>query len=337
MQPNQQDPYQPPTAPPSPASAPPQVTGYAGANVPDFLGLEPLPEPKPPRSKKKLLIILGIILLTISIIGGSVYWLLIGSKNHPYNILNTALSNLMNTPYVKRSSTSVHGHKVTTLDISSDLSLIRKPKSSIIFNIRENNEDILRGEQVVLSETDSVTKIAKTYDQSSLVLDRVKVQMGQWYDTSLFNTSSILGSGFGRYINTPLGFVLLGVFDENERQKLVNFIKSNRPYEILDFQERIIDGVRTGVFSVKVHDDVMMKLIDMGKNIVGATGKDYVYSSVGNGAKVEIHVDLDARLLRKTILTLSPTRGGLPRNQTVVYDYPPLMSVVDPRQIEEVR
>ncbi len=329
MQPNQQNPYQQPAAPPSP-------TGYAGSNVPDFLQLDPLPEPKAPRSKKKMVAVVLSILILLGLAGGSVgYWQ--WQQGEPERQFYATLDSMLQVNHVARVYTvSLNGDELMSGTAKTDLSKPSQPRSHISYETIYADDELtekaqkLKGEVVVSDSKDFYTRFDAIPDAN----DAGQVVLHQWYKASIGDNkfvSEVINPN--EAINTTFGNVVTGNYDNEKRAQLMEYMKSQRPYRVLERHNEDIDNRPTRAYIVEVDSQKLGKLNKEVAEMLGvAVPFPFNFTSTNDPKKMKMTmwIDNNTGRLVKVIEQYKDTETQNVRVSTVNYSYPDSVTITLP-------
>lgn len=340
MQPNQQDNN-------NWQNQPPADGGYVsptGANVPEYLHMEPVADLNARRPKKRKLITVAIAIISTVILGAAVFGIVIWLQGASERRFYQALDSLMQTAYVARNistTTSVgddffQQSRSATIDAQSDFSNPAKPMSSYSYKYSYESNDTTRQEStkekaaadvVVLDESRYMTRF-KEYSR----LTTKNIQIGTWYEISASNddyTKQLFDPGSLRNsINSSIGVVFMGTFDDNKRRSMIDSIQKNKVYTINQTHTEKIQDHSYSVYTVTVN---VAKFLEASKILYGFSVGDQPTGIDTSSNEIEIWIDEKTNLIVKTITkTRMQNLNNLSTNTTTQYRYSEKISITIP-------
>ncbi len=341
MQPNEPNPDKPSTLPvpdstvPSPSSPQPQSL-YT--NTPDYLGLQPIAEPQPPKSRKKPLFIIIATLLLIGAVAGALFywqWMQGASERRFY----TALDKLMQTSYVTREydvTNKTTDTKALT-KVSSDFSNPAEAKSDIAYTVSyDTTKSSIKGENIVLSSNEFLTR----YENATPDTIPKGTVANQWYrvaESATQNTTvnyDLRDFGTRVTFNSPLGLVLTGQFNSQVRTELMSFIKNNAVYRIANTQSEKINNKQSTVYEVQLDVDLLNKLNEQAKKATGLTQSLVMTKSQQSNAVLKFVIDDTSESLSSVLYTIGESTPTFQKN--IAFTYSSKITVSSPANIKDL-
>jgi hypothetical protein len=244
MQPNEQEPTQPPATPPvqpgayppaTPASppaptpaAPPQTppgTIAPSFTTPDFFQLDPITDPFiVKKNKLRLIIVLVSILLTISAVVVTIMYL--QNTRSDQDDFYDAIVNNLNTRSISRTYELITDNKIAKVAANTDFEGgWTGVKSNLKYNING-------------SDCDQVFATGVFYLKCSTIsepLSRAGIGIGQWYKHSMSDQSGVSiydELDLGGLITSPYDILPIGMLDDAQKDNILEYIKKNEIYTI---------------------------------------------------------------------------------------------------------
>lgn len=238
MQPNQQD------------SSYTQGSSLPSSNVPDFMQLNTQSRPNGNNKKKGLLVIIAVALVVCSVIAVSVIGFF--KSETPEQQFYQALESLMQTSYLSRT---IRINNLDTIVINSDFSNLSSPRSKATYesliNIRTApnatpKQTKLKGDVVVTGKVSYAARI--TSDVPPWI---VNTKSNRWYKAAPSNYQPD-PLGLHDTINNPLNQVLVGNFKDQDRQQIIDFMKSSEVYTVKYVHSESVKGKKYFVYDTKI-------------------------------------------------------------------------------------
>ena len=255
MQPNQQNP-----SPQNPTPTPSGQPGQSYPVVPDYLGLEPIPEPKPAKPPKKRIYIVAAIAIAALIVGLVGYLLISMQQSGPERRLTAMLETMLSQQYVLREHrVGIDDTIITSNTVESDLSNPKIPSSSIkhfsAVNDVNGTKQELRGD-IVLRGDQRYARFAAIPD----IFKLKNTELNTWYSTTDLPESQkvvkSIANNLQNTLNTPLGLIVIGEFDDALKAQIMNDISSLQPYVIQKDGTDTVDGE-----AMTIRDNRLRKLV----------------------------------------------------------------------------
>jgi hypothetical protein len=237
-------PIEPSQTPTTPSSQ------QAPSNIPEYLHMEPIPDPaigQAKKRKKKIIIVIAV-LVTVLIAGvvAGIVWVMGAPERQFY----TMLDNMMNMNNVSREFTS--GSTFAAL-VESDTT---KPATQISFDAKVQKQET-RGDIVTVNSDYFTARLAKT---STKELPN-NASINTWYKVaeptaaSVSKTSVVMDPFNLRVVLNPLfDNVIIGHFDQATRQQTIDFMKTNKVYAIKSYKADKLNGQDVSVYTVDINN-----------------------------------------------------------------------------------
>ncbi len=318
MQPNDQN--------QQPLALQPTQNGYvspSGADVPEYLHMDPIVE-KPKRSKKKLFMGIGAILALLLIGGGGYgYWWWV--KTEPERKFYQALEYSMTAKYAERGYIATSKDSATKIDISvrSDFSNVYSPASSLSYSLALSGATL--SADIVTSK--SMGTFGRLIQRPDDRLNK-NVQNDQWYNLSAGGSTVFDPLGLAAALNSPAGIVPTGGFVKQKRDQILSDIKEKQVYRIQSHKQE--KGYTT--YEVQFNKQELGKVL---QGIAAAYGvKNSATLTVDNvdGQGVFIVNDKTNHFSRISYVTKVGEQPSLTWNLTI--NYPESLTVNEPENVK---
>ena len=330
MQPNQQNP-----SPQNPTPTPSGQPGQSYPVVPDYLGLEPIPEPKPAKPPKKRIYIVAAIAIAALIVGLVGYLLISMQQSGPERRLTAMLETMLSQQYVLREHrVGIDDTIITSNTVESDLSNPKIPSSSIkhfsAVNDVNGTKQELRGD-IVLRGDQRYARFAAIPD----IFKLKNTELNTWYSTTDLPESQkvvkSIANNLQNTLNTPLGLIVIGEFDDALKAQIMNDISSLQPYVIQKDGTDTVDGEAMTILDIKID---LHKIGEINSNIAKSLGLNdtsipYASINAGTMGEVSVWIDRDNRL-RKLVLQEDEAGAGNIVTDTTSYSYPESLKIEIP-------
>ena len=330
MQPNQQNP-----SPQNPTPTPSGQPGQSYPVVPDYLGLEPIPEPKPAKPPKKRIYIVAAIAIAALIVGLVGYLLISMQQSGPERRLTAMLETMLSQQYVLREHrVGIDDTIITSNTVESDLSNPKIPSSSIkhfsAVNDVNGTKQELRGD-IVLRGDQRYARFAAIPD----IFKLKNTELNTWYSTTDLPESQkvvkSIANNLQNTLNTPLGLIVIGEFDDALKAQIMNDISSLQPYVIQKDGTDTVDGEAMTILDIKID---LHKIGEINSNIAKSLGLNdtsipYASINAGTMGEVSVWIDRDNRL-RKIVLQEDEAGAGNIVTDTTSYSYPESLKIEIP-------
>lgn len=300
-------------------------TPQSNPNVPDFLQLDPIPDPAEQKHKKNKVVLIIFSILLVMMAGVAVLaattWLQGESERRFY----TMLDKLMQASYIERAITIENEIKDKKYPSSeqieikavSDFSNPATPKSKFTYDYyaRDSEKSVaVSGETVVENSSEFATKFEK------YTIPRVDdIRTGQWYRVSSRERETYDPSWLIDLVNTTQTNVICGNFSDNQRQDLLGFIVTNNIYSIDNFKTEEFDGKEYTVYTVKLDYKQIAKLNEKLKDSYKLTSVQSLSDEVST---LEVWVDNNTNLPYKIQEHIKLDDINLTASMTAIYSFP---------------
>lgn len=245
-------------------------------------------ENKPKKSRRIINVMIAVLFIAAIGVGGVVLWQRSQSEStstQPQEServiarerLEKAIENNFQTRYIQQVYTQITdstGTGVIKFDTLSDFSDPSNPKSYIRYDARSGEDDnvvLNAGEIIVVDKKEFFAKVTQSAspDESN---SATRPALNRWYQvTSTDNNTAVLLDPMSVRLglNSPMGEMPVGNFNETSRQDLMQFIRENNVYSIKNS-----DGVTEGGGKMTRYDiDANASQInELNKKIANVTG-----------------------------------------------------------------
>lgn len=303
-------------------------------NVPEYLHLDPIPEPKAPQSKKKIILILTAIALVVLLAASAAAaWLYMSGE--PERRLYTALENSMKVGYVtQKIVTKVSDEGDAMFETSYNLSDPAQPKAHSIFTMNSENVSV-NGEIIIPDATHYYVKFSKipTGSLSKGVVTE------QWYKATKSNLAKapvlIKSINFDRLNQAIFGNIIFGKLNDSAIAVLMEYIKNNDVYVIDD---STVDG-RQAVYSLTLnsqHIGNLNKLLTEQLNVQLPSIYEQMIKNKATQSKHTLFIDIETNKISQIIQTATDEKTKETATITTSYSFPSTYSVKIPQDAKEV-
>lgn len=328
MQPNQQ--YPPQNTPPV------QGDGYvspSGSNVPEFLHLDPIPDPRQQKTKKRPLVIVCIIAATLLLLGVAVavwYWNQGAYERRFYEVLD----NMLKTSYISREyNVKVNDSESVLASSATDYSNVSSPKTRIEYtahprglSVGGESNPALSGEIVAINDS----FVARLSQAPKSLLPK-GAELNKWYTIKnpTVNTKTVTAAVFDflklrRLFNTIYGLVPIANISKEQRAEIIDFMKLHKVYTI----DAATGDSGTTMYTISINSKAFSMLNDKIAEVLKIPAADLIYQP----ADYALHILVDDNSASiKEITQKSKTEGGRPSvtiKQT--YAYPSKIDIERP-------
>lgn len=334
MQPNNQNPYQQnPT--PSPADTPPQVTGYAGANVPEYLKLEPFHEPETRRSKKKLLILVAMLLgLAVSLFG-YLWWSKYETERMFYVGLEKVLS--VDSITVKTTLKSDVAKSLLEIETKSDKTEDGQRQS---IHFKQSQEYPVRNSYIMADTQGQIIR-----DIEGRVVTRLTgypalfslgdYKLNEWYQPrsddidfwSMYDPLLLRQTGSDSFNVLPITNQPV-----KDPKRVTEFIEKNSTYVVKEVTSRNINGVEIFMYEILTTERKVAALKD---EIAKLSNKSLTESALSTSADVPIRFEASVNKKSRMLDELWFVNADNDKTSIEVkFDYPGRYDVEMPKSID---
>lgn len=352
MQPNQQDTNNSQGQPPVPGG----YVSPTGANVPEYLHMEPVADPvvAAQKRKKKKLIVLAIVLIVVMLatIGAAIYWYM--QHNDPQARLYRALERQMQTSYMSRTydtkdSVGSENEKKSSYKAETDLSDPVNPKSRGSFtesgyvNGNKSDKYIISTEEIM---TKFPTSVFRFTDQTITSVARPLRTTGKWYEYSYLLNRNDTSRKEIQYdldgqidlseINTAQGIVLSGNLHREQRDSLMAYIKKNETYPITDTQTVSIDGSAAVQYTIKIDRKKINELNNEAKSLLGLQYFLKLSTDSSPDESLRLLVDNKTDRIVKMVYSYAYPYSNRKFERSMMLSYPSALSIAEPSGVDYV-
>lgn len=263
MQPNQSDPNSQ------------NMTTSSGANIPEYLHMDPIVDPSigAKKAKRRFVVVLLVLSLLIAL-AATLYWLFV--LNSPEQRFYKALENALQTSYVTRQyeiiSKNGLGTETTNMKVDSDVSQPLAPKTNVIdYSYAKTSQD--GSTQRIKGKTTIVG------DQQALAISeeatKTNTPLNVWNLKTLNNITD-LSNGLAQVesmpvLNSSQGLIVTGNFSGDQRANLIAEIKSQAVYTIVSTKKEAENGGSRTVYTVHFDSDKLNQLNKTVARMIGSS------------------------------------------------------------------
>ncbi len=337
----------------------PAPNGYVsptGANVPEYLHMEPVADPvvtTQKRKKKKLIVLVTALLLAIlTVTGAAVYWYM--QYNDPQARLYRALEKQMQISYMSRmydtkDSVSSENEIKSSYKAETDLSDPVNPKSRGSFTesgyVNGNKSD-----QYTISTEEIMTKfptsVFRFTNQTSASVVRPLRTTGKWYEYSYLLNKNDTSRKEIQYdldgqidlseINSVQGIVLSGNLSSGQRDSLMAYIKKNKTYPIVDSQTISIDGSAAMQYTIKIDRKKINELNNEAKSLLGLQYFLKLSTDSSPDESLRLLVDNKTDKIVKIVYSYAYPYSDRKFERSMTLGYPSALSIAEPSGVDYV-
>lgn len=323
MQPNQPDLGLQNTAAPS------------GANVPEYLHLDPIVDPavEAKKAKRRLFFVMIVAILIITAATAS-YWFLVA--NSPKERLYRALEQSLVANYVTKQYTIVvkgaQGIETTTMKVNSDLSQPSNPKTSVEDYIYKRTNSYEPGRsidgRVVIVGDQQATAVS----QNSM---KTNETLNTWSLKTLANTAelsySLADVESMPVLNSSQGIIVMGNFTNDQRISLMNEIKTQAIYTIVD-SSTINDNNRSQTEYTILIDSSKLNQLNKSVARLLSMGQVLTHNNQRWSNQEILKLTVDNKTDKITKLYYAAGTEGKSNSvaKTITFTYPPALNITLP-------
>jgi hypothetical protein len=299
--------------------------------VPDYLQLDPVTgQPQKSSKKLKLIFIVAIIVIIVGGLGGALFvWAQGAMERNFYAAINSTLS----VNYVTRTFNSTSPTNTTSAKVTSDLTDPASPKSRFDYTFSQSvigNQPgaaiAIKGSEVVTANNLFFGRLSDTYSDSS-----EKPTLNKWVKIPDSDTTSV-GMydpfNFHTILNTFSGVVLIGNFNQDDRNQLVGFMQSNRVYSIQSSRQTSTDNNTPATeYTITIDEQ---KLMDLNKKAANLLGVDLLYDISADGVSGKVYkllVDNSTNKLTKITFNSKDQDAKNATSGTIDFSYPQKVNI----------
>ena len=248
MQPNEQEPTQPPATPsaqpggypdapvspsvPTPAAPPQTPPGTIAPSfaTPDFFQLDPIADPmlavEAKKRKKKVLIIAAIVVAVAAVMAFLGYLLLL--YNSPQERFYRVLEKQLSVPYMTEDITLKGDGISSNTSISYDFTDRQGPRYEGVFTY--SGKETLQTEEIRTGEKNHFSRILQMPVSTQKHLEGMGIKVGKWHSIPLVDIdSSILES---QYVNSHNPVLISGSLGQEDITHVIHDFKNADTYNV---------------------------------------------------------------------------------------------------------
>ncbi len=298
----------------------------SGADVPEYLHMEPVAELKPKKSKKKIIVGVLIFMLVLLFIGAGIgYWWWM--KTEPERKFYAALENLMQTEQVIRGiSIATKDGAELRVDAVTTFPHSGKPQSKFDYEysggeklpkLNLGGSIILTGGDYFFAKLDKIPNNSKTTD----------AVVGRWQKINNNDASKRLlydNQNLASKFNTSLGYIPLGNFSNSASTSLIEYAKSQRTYVVKQVEPESVDGVQTAVYTLEIDGESLESINSKVASLSGIKYESFGFSKISN-AKIWINT-VSGKIVKEDITNANKTF-----TLSITLDYSKKESIKEPQ------
>ncbi len=347
MQPNQQDNN-------NWQSRPPTNDGYissTGANIPEYLHMEPVVDPianqKRRKRKKTGITAVAILFLLLAVIGVVAYWLI--QHSDPQERFYRALESSMKVSYLNKEYNikRTAGDELTVVSIttSENLSDPAAPQSDILRKYTKTQAGQVQKKYTTQAVADRSGYSIRIKD-ASLDAFRDDLIKEKWYRVPVSSNDD----GLDQYttdnetemtINSVLGIVLTGNFNENSRASLLGYIKQNNTYDIRDSHQVDQDGKETTEYTIGIDPGRLNELNKKASEAIGIKRTFSLFAYRMPYEELKVSVDNSTDRIRSISYLGRMTKESRASDETSIWkkislSYPTKAEITLPGSVKEL-
>lgn len=321
MQPNQQDPSQQ------------NMTTSSGANIPEYLHMDPIVDPSIAAIEaKNRLVQVIVILLFIIALSAAAYFVFI--TNSPQEKFYRSLMNMTTMQAVSRNYQMVSDSKVKStlsLDIKSDFSSTTAPVSALTYDVSGLvNGGLIKGEQVLRQGPVFDSKLL----QSKAMKD-TRYSLNKWYAINTQNTSANNLSLFDTMrlredANSPFGIVSFGFSTKSQSETFIKDLKDKNVYKVGGVKSQDSNGKKYDIYSIVVDTDTLTAVTEKtAKKSKQALPKNTLSINHMN-SEMEFWVNQKNEQIEKIVFSTKPSLHNPAMNGEMLIDFATQKSISVP-------
>lgn len=313
-------------------------------NIPDYLGMEPIKEPKPPISKRKLLLAVGIPLFIVGLtLLGLVSWSWLDGE--PERRFYASIGTMLSQKHISQSYTlSLNDKTMRTTSTQTDYAESGKPKQhmkqsrTIVDN--ENTPHMFSTEVITIDEQ---TITAKFEDVPDFDKAAGTLSPGQWYELSADTPQAVMSVLNVNIATEPkaalFGDIVVGAFSDNQRQELMDFIKKGRIYDVVELRTEKLGDQDMSVFTVDYDTNGIAELNKKVATILGISSVPVQYRAMAEAKpvikRVKIWVDSTNRITQTQYRELEDDDKSTIL-ATTQFTYPETLKIERPADVKDL-
>jgi len=310
------------------------MTTSSGANIPEYLHMDPIVEQKH-NGKKNSVIVVSIVTLLFLVVGGIIAnWY--ADYISPQQTFYRALDNMLQTKYVAREFIeeyrALQSKRNVALYAETDLSVPNSPKTSMKFS-----DETTKDSKTTTKTTGKIIEIGnqRMTQLSSIFPLREDITLNQWSTRSLnldaqeFNYD-LAQVDMSASINNAQGVLAIGYFGDNQRKELIKFIQDNNVYTIESTRNDVIDNEKTYVYTIDIDREKLNKLNEKIAALIGVKRKSVINTDALADSTLELSVQVGSSKFTKLMYTTGQDSDSTSFKKTIEYSYPATLSITTP-------
>lgn len=298
MQPNQSDPNsQNMTTPP-------------GANIPEYLHMDPIVDPSigAKKAKRRFVRVIGILLFIIVLFAAAYFVFVI---NSPQEKFYKALMNTTGMQVVARSYEMISDSKVKStlsLNIKSDFSSITAPVSTLTYDVSGLIVGgSIKGEQVLKQNSVFYSKVLR-----SKAMKDTQYSLNTWYEINAQKTSANNLALFDimrlrEDANSPFGIVSFGFSSKSLSEAFVKELKDKNVYKVGGVKTQESNGKDYDLYSITVDINALTAATDGIAKKTNQTLPQKTLSMSHMNSEMEFWVNQKNEQIEKIVFSTKPS------------------------------
>ncbi len=316
-------------------------------NIPDYLGMEPIPDPEIASRKKNKITKIFTIFFTVSLVfilsvGGLIWWL---EHNSAENKLYRAIHNSMQHEYIERDYVLKFESEFVKVSkrfmVESDFSNLTMPKSKytheMSYDDGKGDNGTVTGQIISLGSSEVFGTLQESDANQDLIQPekelwyRLKLPAAdnneQWFD-QIFDSKSARTS-----LTSPLVFPIFGNYSMNDRQSLVDQLSSARVYSVTNVDKSGDYSIYSATIDADKAYDIYGKFAK--KQKVQLIDKNEFLSVLNIDNKVKFWVEENENKISKLEYRVKSTLTTSEYDVAVDIEYPNKLTVGGPSEYKE--
>lgn len=238
------------------------------SNVPEYLHLDPI-DPRslqPKKSRKKLIFaVVTLIVVLVSAVVAGLTWYLSANQRGFYEALEKQLQTAYVTQKIEASSDDPK--VLLTIDAASQFAINSASKSNLSYSLSRPDKKLgtppkefkIEGQIIIVGPKTFHGKLTESPSRETVA----PVDNDKWYavdakdgsDTALFDAIDTR-----LFIQTFVGGVPIGNYNQNDRNKIIDYAKANNVYSVSQIGSESLNGVQTTTYTVRTDAGKLNKL-----------------------------------------------------------------------------
>lgn len=331
MQPNDQN--QQPQNPTTPSGG---YVSPSGADVPEYLHMEPVADLVAVSRKKRRMrfILLSSVIVPIILIGlGALgYWMWL--QNTPQEKFYRALEKQMHVNYVKRSIDLKKGGSSAMTVALTDTSNPIQTKSDMTISegaVGKTNFIVLDSNRYAVSVESASSEAAQG-----------ELQLNQWYDVP-FHTAARKEVGYWideigspLILNSVQGLALIGNFSDGQRSRLMDYIRTQNVYRVLNVRTVVDHDIKLTGYNVQLSLDRLNALNKQAVKLLELKQLFTIQKPYPGYQEIVFWVSEATGMLTKITYNSGESKDKINTEQTVDYIYPDALSIKAPSKTKQL-